>query len=300
MSDTAIETRQLSKYFGNFAAVDKVNLHVPRGTIYGYLGANGAGKTTTIRMLLNLAKANSGSISVLGQEVPSRFADVARRIGVVPGEVHLFGGLNGRQALDYWGRFLPADAAWRQKLCDDFKLTPRDLDKKIGQYSQGMKQKLILIQAMQHKPQLLILDEPSERLDPLMQSTLYNYVREFAAAGHTVFFSSHNLAEVEKVCHHVGIIKDGVLVEQDSLENLKKRLPRFAKIWFKTPVDPQKLAGHFNIRHSEGHFMELEIDGQSDKLVKLLAQFDVADLHIPPSSLEDYFMDFYREGNRRA
>jgi len=290
----AIKTKSISKYFDDFKAVDSVDLQVPQGSIYGYLGANGSGKTTTIRMLLNLLKSDSGTIEVLNKSLPKYFKNVAPQIGIVPGEIKLYEELTGLQTLDYFQGFLPGKPTMRSRLTSDFNLQKNDLNKKVRYYSQGMKQKLLLIQAMQHNPDLLILDEPSERLDPLIQNILYEYLKDFQSRGKTVFFSSHNLPEVEKVCDHIGIIKDGQLLVQDKIEDLKGKLPRIIKIAFKEKINPAEFKSNsFSIVQSANKSIELKINGPLEPLMQVLKKYDVQDLEIPESSLESFFMKYY-------
>ncbi|KAA3610443.1 MAG: ABC transporter ATP-binding protein [Calditrichaeota bacterium] len=294
----AIKTHSISKSFDTFKAVDSVNLQVPNGSIYGYLGANGSGKTTTIRMLLNLLKVDSGSIEILGNPLPKSFVKIAPKIGVVPGEIKMYEELTGVQTLDYFQGFLPGKPVLRSQLTNDFKLTEVDLSKKVRYYSQGMKQKLLLIQAMQHDPQLLILDEPSERLDPLIQNILYDYIMDFQSRKKTVFFSSHNLPEVEKICDHIGIIKDGRLLVQDKISDLKEKLPRVVKITFKEKINFADFnTNSFKVIESFDKTLQLKIQGSMQPLMQLLKKYDVNDLEIPESSLESFFMKYYLESN---
>lgn len=298
----AIQTRSLTKSFNNFTAVDRVDLKVPVGSIYGYLGANGAGKTTTIRVLLDLIRADSGSLEMLGHKLPKSFSRLADKIGVVPGEIRLYEELSGRETLDYFQGFLPSKPVLRENLLNDFKLKTSDLEKKVRHYSQGMKQKLLLIQAMQHNPDLLILDEPSERLDPLIQQVLYSYIKDFSDQGKTVFFSSHNLPEVEKICDHIGIIKDGKLLVQEGIEDLKARLPRQINIKFNGHfklTDFKKLAGISLLKHDKNS-LQMSVDGELGPLLQVLKNYNVYDLDFPESSLEHFFMTYYRDNNDRT
>ncbi|MCB0284128.1 MAG: ABC transporter ATP-binding protein [Calditrichae bacterium] len=298
----AIQTRALTKSFNNFTAVDQVDLEVPVGSIYGYLGANGAGKTTTIRMLLDLIRPDSGSLEILGHKMPESFSRFANKIGVVPGEIRLYEELTGRETLDYFQGFLQSKPILRENLLRDLKLKTSDLDKKVRYYSQGMKQKLLLIQAMQHNPDLLILDEPSERLDPLIQQVLYKYINEFSNQGKTVFFSSHNLPEVEKICDHIGIIKDGKLLVQERIEDLKSRLPRQVIVKFNGHfkiADFKKIPGLSLIAHSK-NTLEMSVEGELGPLLHVLKDYDVSDLDFPESSLEHFFMTYYRDNNGRT
>jgi len=297
----AIRTQMLSKSFAGVKAVNNIDLEVQAGSIYGYIGANGSGKTTTIRMLLGLIKAGSGTIQILDKEIPQSFHLVAPYLGVVPGEIRLYEELTGRETLDYFQGFLKSKATLREKLLADFKLNGKDLNKKVRYFSQGMKQKLLLIQAMQHNPDLLILDEPSERLDPLIQQTLYSYIADFQSRGKTIFFSSHNLAEVEKVCDYIGILKDGRLLVQDKISVLKKRLPRMVKIKFSENINPKDFeSDKIMIEGFNNGTLILKVDGPMGTLLNLLKKYNVTDLDIPESSLESFFMGYYRAGENNA
>jgi ABC-2 type transport system ATP-binding protein len=293
--DFAVKCEQLSKIFAGRQVVNQINLNVPYGAVYGYLGSNGAGKTTTIRMVINLLKADTGTIEVFGIRLPRNFNTIAPNIGYVPGEIVLYDELSGLELLDYLQNFLKTEVPLRQKLLADFKLSKKDLAKKIRYYSQGMKQKLLLIQAMQHNPELLILDEPSERLDPLMQTVLYEYINEFKKKGKTVFLSSHNLFEVEKICDHIGIIKDGKLLVQEKAQNLREKLPRFVNIFFLQKINPEDFEReNITVINSETDKISLKITGPMELLMRLLQNYKVHNLEMPVSALESYFLDYYK------
>jgi len=291
----AIKTSNITKIYHSHKAVNQVNIEVPPGCVYGYLGANGAGKTTTIRMMLNLIKPDDGQIEILGNKLPEYFNSITRRLGIVPGEITLYEELTGYEILNYFQGFLHSEALLKDQLLADFKLSHKDLNKKVRHYSQGMKQKILLVQAMQHNPDLLILDEPSEKLDPLMQNVFYEYIREFRNKGKTIFLSSHNLPEVEKVCDNIGIIKDGSLMVQDKIDELKKDLPRIVKLSFKEKANPQdfKMEGITIIKAAESQ-LDLKIKGPLESLLKILTKYKTHNLEIPESPLESYFMEFYR------
>ncbi len=289
----AIRTRNLSKSYNGVPAVQDINLQVPAGTIYGYLGANGAGKTTTIRMLLNLHKPDTGDIRMLNHAM-DQFAHIAPRIGLAPSDIRLYDEMTGTETLNYFQRFLPGTAVLRPKMCDALRMTERDLNKKVRYYSQGMKQKLLLIQAMQHDPDLLILDEPSERLDPAMQMRLYELLTEFKNRGKTVFFSSHNLPEVERICDYIGIIKNGRLIEQDALTTLKARLKHVLYFVFgkANPVLPQFPGAHWHI--TSPYEAELHYRGTLEPIWRRLSGLPVKQIEIRESALESFFMEYYR------
>ena len=293
--DYAIKTSNITKIYKDQKAVDDVNIQVPTGCVYGYLGANGAGKTTTIRMLLNLIKPDNGNIEVLGIKIPHQFNSVSSRIGVVPGEITIYEELTGHEILNYFQGFLKTDPYLKSQLLADFKLKDRDLNKKVRQYSQGMKQKILLVQAMQHNPDLLILDEPSEKLDPLMQNVFYEYIKEFKNMHKTVFLSSHNLPEVEKVCDNIGIIKDGRLLTQDKVNNLKTDLPRLVKITFNESINKKDfIIDSTSIIKATDNKLELKIKGPLEPLMRVLQKYKTHNLEMPESPLESYFLEFYK------
>jgi len=293
--DYAIKTSQITKIYKDQKAVDNVNIQVPVGCVYGYLGANGAGKTTTIRMLLNLIKPDDGTIDVLGMKIPQHFNRISSKIGVVPGEITIYEELTGYEILNYFQGFLKTDPILKDQLLSDFKLYDRDLNKKVRQYSQGMKQKILLVQAMQHNPDLLILDEPSEKLDPLMQNVFYEYLNDFRKKGKTVFLSSHNLPEVEKICDNIGIIKDGQLLVQDKIDHLKKDLPRLVKVTFLETINQKDfIIESANIIKATNNQLDLKIKGPLEPLMKVLQKYKTHNLEMPESPLESYFMEFYK------
>ena len=297
--DYAIKASQITKLYKDQKAVDRADIQVPLGCVYGYLGANGAGKTTTIRMLLNLLKPDEGTIDILGKKMPQHFNGISARIGVVPGEITIYEELTGHEILNYFQGFLNTDPFLKARLLLDFELKERDLSKKVRQYSQGMKQKILLVQAMQHNPDLLILDEPSEKLDPLMQNVFYEYIREFRNNGNTVFLSSHNLPEVEKVCDNIGIIKDGQLLVQDKIEQLKKDLPRLVIITFKEPVNNINFPTEdLDVLKADKNELHVKIKGPLEQLLKAFQTYKIHNIEMPESPLESYFMEFYKTDSK--
>lgn len=294
MPNNAIETRSLTKLYSTGKGITNIDLLVPEGCIFGFLGSNGAGKTTTIRVLLGLLRYEQGSISILGKSMPQNYARINSRLGIVPGEIQLYQELTGLQLLDYFQGFMKGKPVMRAELLDAFGLSSNDLAMKVRHYSQGMKQKLLLIQAMQHDPDLLILDEPSERLDPLNQQLLYDYIRAFKKRGKTIFFSSHNLPEVEKLCDHVGIVKDGCLLVQEEVEILKQKIPRCVEIWFSSVYDAHDFSDpRLNIIEEKPDYVKLELTGDVGPLLKMCSKYDIREMFIPPPSMEKLFMSYY-------
>jgi ABC-2 type transport system ATP-binding protein len=217
----AIHTELLTRSYGPRRGIERVSLSVPQGSLYGFLGPNGAGKTTTIRVLLGFLSATSGSASVLGMDCWRDSARIKAEVGSIPGDLRLWPWLRGRTALSLFGQVRRRDIRGEgRRLAEELEL---DLNVKVRQMSRGMRQKLGLILAVAHRPRLLILDEPTTGLDPLMQERLRGILKRMSAAGSTVFFSSHTLSEVEDLCERVAIVRGGRIVADDTLEALRRR-----------------------------------------------------------------------------
>jgi ABC-2 type transport system ATP-binding protein len=298
-----VEAEGLTKYYGPHRGLEDLTLSVQPGEVFGYLGPNGAGKTTTIRLMLDFIRPSRGSIRVLGA-APRGPAGVAsrRRIGYLPGELSFDGHDSAADLL----RFL-ADArggvAHRTivDLAERFEL---DLRRRLPEMSRGNKQKVGLVQAFMHEPELLVLDEPTSGLDPLMQQEFLELVRESRAAGQTIFMSSHVLAEVQHAADRVGIVRDGRLVAVERVESLGKRAKRHVEIHFNGPVpadDFQGLPGVTELQ-VEGAILRCTMDGMLDPLIKAAARHTVADMISTEPDLEETFLSYYysQEGDRDA
>jgi ABC-2 type transport system ATP-binding protein len=298
-----IEAEGLTKFYGPHRGLENLSLEVPAGEVFGYLGPNGAGKTTTIRLLLDFIRPTSGAVRVLGAP-PRSAAGVAarRRIGYLPGELSF----DGRESAADLLRFL-ADArggvAWRTvtDLADRFEL---DLKRHIPDLSKGNKQKVGLVQAFMHEPELLILDEPTSGLDPLMQQEYLELVRETRANGQTIFMSSHVLAEVQHAADRVGIVRDGHLVAVERVESLGKRAKRHVEIHFDGPVPASDFEGLSGVTELQvdGAILRCTVDGMLDPLIKAAARHRVADLISTEPDLEETFLSYYytQEGDGHA
>jgi ABC-2 type transport system ATP-binding protein len=290
----AIETSGLTKRYRTNTALDGVSLTVPAGSIYGFLGPNGAGKTTTIRILLGFIRATAGEATILGHDSWSDGVRARSGIGYLVGPDALYPDMTGIAMLDHASGLSGAASVLRSHLLDALELSNDALRRRLSTYSKGMRQKVALIAAMQHDPALLILDEPSDGLDPLIQRNFEETLRESNRRGNTVFMSSHDLPEVERVCERVAIVRGGKLLAEESIADLARRHRRQATVLFNGPV-PAALPDARGIRvvASEGSRAELEIDGEIGPLLTVLAGLDVADLLLPPPRLEDIFMGFY-------
>ena len=288
-----ITTSDLTKYYGPVRGIDGVNLEVRQGEVFGFLGPNGAGKTTTIRILLDMVRPTRGTAQVFGLDVRRDSVQLRRRLGNLQGEVALFDTLRGMAVLNLLGSFRgPTGTARMAQLAERLDL---DLSRTVRTYSHGMRQKLAIIQAFMHDPELLILDEPSSGLDPLMQREFYNLVLEEKARGKTVFLSSHILPEVERVCDRVGIIREGRLVAVEEVESLKRRKRRKMEIVLREePSDAMLHLPGAQLIRRDGLTLEYQVSGDIGPLLTEVAKLPVQDIVFPEPTLEDAFMDFYQ------
>ena len=287
-----IRTSGLSKFYGRVRGIEALDLEVQKGEIFGFLGPNGAGKTTTIRLLIGLLHPTSGGAEILGQEAGS--TEARRSIGYVPGEVAFYQEMTGDELLALLGRFHQGDFQKRQQyLASKLDL---DLKRPIRGYSRGMKQKLAIIQALRHDPELLILDEPTLGLDPLVQREFYSLLMEEKARGKTVFLSSHILPEVERVADRVGIVREGRLAAVEEVGTLKLKKVRRLQLWLREEVPAQALEMEgVDVLSRQGKHLELAVHGHIDRLLPWLSRLPVEEMVFAEASLEDTFMKFYRK-----
>ena len=292
---SVITTSDLTKYYGTVRGIDGVNLEVRQGEVFGFLGPNGAGKTTTIRILLDMIRPTSGSAQVFGLDVRRDSVQIRRRLGNLPGDVALYDTLRGIEVLKLLGSFRgPAGTRRVPELAERLDL---DLSRTVRAYSHGMKQKLAIIQAFMHDPELLILDEPTLGLDPLMQREFYSLVMEEKARGKTVFLSSHILPDVERVCNRVGIIREGRLVAVEEVESLKRRKRRRMELVMKEdPFDGMLHIPGAQLVRRDGRSLEYLVSGDVQTVLKGVAQLPVQDIVFPEPPLEEAFMEFYQPG----
>ncbi len=286
-----IRTENLTKYYGNIKGIENVSFSVKKGEIFGFLGPNGAGKTTTIRTLLGFLKPTSGNAYIFGLNIKEDGKDIKQNIGYIPGDLNLYNHITGGQFIDYFIKLRDTGAYLLDDLLSIFEIP---LDRKIKGYSKGMKQKLGIIQAFMHDPELVIMDEPTSSLDPLLQQNFYNFIKKEKKKGKTMFFSSHILSEVDKICDRVGIIKKGSIVTLEDIETLKDKKGKIIKV--KIKEKPGKFKGPKNIKVKDGWIQFVATD-DIDKWIKKLAKYTIIDLEINEFSLEDIFLHYY-EGSK--
>lgn len=289
----AIATNQLTKSYGKFLALDSLDMEVKTGEVFGFLGPNGAGKTTTIRLLLDVLRPSSGSATVLGLEPRADSTELRRRLGYLPGDFVVDGRQTPRQYLTYLGNLRGGVSQSRvETLADRYEL---NLELHIGSLSKGNRQKVGLVQAFMHSPELLILDEPTSGLDPLMAREFLTMVDESRQAGQTVFMSSHILSEVQHVADRAAIIRQGKLVAVDEVEELRSRAIRRVQVTFASNVPHEPFANLDGVADVvvEESVLRCRLTGQADGLVKAAAQFEVIDFISEEPDLEELFFHYY-------
>jgi ABC-2 type transport system ATP-binding protein len=289
-----IATSGLSKDYGSGRGLFGLDLEVHQGEVFGFLGPNGAGKSTTMRLLLDLIRPTSGSARILGLDTRGDSLEIRRRVGFLPGDLALYPKQTGRAVLDYLADLRGGvDPRARDSLAERLNA---DLDRPVHELSTGNRQKLGLIQAFMHEPELLILDEPIAGLDPLVQQSFHAMLGEVSAQGRTVFLSSHTLSEVDRVAHRVAILREGRLVVVDSLENLRKVAVQRLEIEFSAPVDVSEFRALREVTEAqaEGRTVTVSFEGSADSVVKAAAAHEVQAIRPSGQDLEDIFLRYYR------
>ncbi len=301
-SAAVIEMKGLSKEYGSGSsktvALDNLNLNVNRGEIFGYLGPNGAGKTTTIRMLLDLIRPSAGSATIFGMDIRNDSVEIHRRIGFLPGELSLWDGRTGNQIITYVAS-IRGDTKGIVKHADELaERLDLDTTKRVRDLSSGNKRKLGLVIAMMHSPELLILDEPTGGLDPLVQQTFHEMMGEYRAKGRTVFLSSHVLSEVQAICDRVGILRDGELKAVESVEKITNVEFNWVDVTFRDAIPeglPQQLDSMPSITDvsTNGTRVRMRMIGDFDPLLRAISGGYVEMLQVEEPSLEEIFLAFY-------
>lgn len=295
MADPAIFARGLTKSYGRVQALRGIDLEVQRGEIFGFLGPNGAGKTTAIRCLLDMIRPDGGTLRVLGLDPQADPVAVHTRAGYLPGELTLEDNLTAEQQLRYLAALRGNRLDWShvQWLAKRLDL---DLKRSIKNLSKGNKQKVGVIQALMHQPELLLLDEPTASLDPLLQHEVLRMVLDARQQGATVFFSSHILSEVQEIADRVGIIRQGLLVEVAETQALVQRALRRVRLRFREAAPSEALSGIPGVKilaAGDGLSLLLQVEGEMDALIKALARYPVVEFETERPSLEEVFLAYY-------
>jgi len=295
MSAPPIRTRGLGKRYGTLVALEDLSLEVAEGEVFGFLGPNGAGKTTTIRLLLGLLRPDAGEIAVLGQRLPAHAVGWRRAIGFLPGDMAFWPRLSGWETLEFLARLSGRPPTARDRLLARLGLAGAELARPVRTYSDGMKQKLGLVQALQCAPRLVLLDEPTKGLDPLVQQAFYEIVADLKRGGATVFLSSHVLPEVERVCDRVAMLRRGAVVSLGDVEALRRSERRRVVADFAEPVDAARLAHFGEVVVARAEHVELLVaPAELPALISRLGMLPLADLVVERPTLEEAFLEHYR------
>ncbi len=291
MKNCILEIQNLTKYYGKTRGVENLSLKLEEGEIFGFIGPNGAGKSTTIRSIMKLINKTSGNILIDGKEFEKDDIKIKEKIGYLPSEIYLYDDLTVKEMLDYHESFYKKDIHKRRtELVNRLEL---DEKKKIEDLSLGNLKKLGIILAIMHEPKILILDEPTSGLDPIMQNVFYDLLKEEKAKGNTIFYSTHILSEVSKICDRVGIIKNGSLIKIENMEELSKKHLKFVTI---TSTDINEIEEELdaNIVFREENTIRFGNNLSDDELIKILAKFKIDKILIEEATLEDMFLHYYK------
>ncbi len=290
---SVISIEQLTKQYGRRNAIDRIDLHVEEGTLFGILGPNGSGKTTMIRLLLGLLKPTGGGAKIFGWDCWRHSRRIKAETGYLPGDLRLYPWLTCRRAARIFGPMRKRDLSGRyEELAGEFELDP---DVPVREMSRGMRQKLGLILALAPNPRLLILDEPTTALDPLMQDRLYDRLRSLASAGHTIFFSSHTLSEVEQLCEIIAILREGQLATVETVEELRARAVRPITIQWDSNVNPDTFPPpeFLTIQNRTDRQWQAALTGDLMELIRWSAEQPIENLSIGDADMNRVFRDFY-------
>lgn len=282
-----IETNNLTKYYGKIKGVEDLTFSVKKGEIFGFLGPNGAGKTTTIRTLLGYLYPTRGSATIFGRNIKDDIVEIKREVAYIPGDLNIYGHMTGKEFLDYFAALRNREMILLDELLNTFKVP---LDRKLKGYSRGMKQKIGIIQAFMDDPEMVIMDEPTLGLDPLLQQKFYDFLIKQKNHGRTMFLSSHILSEVDRVCDRVGIIKNGNLIALEDVETLKSKRGKIIRL--KIKEEPESFDGPKDMRIKNGWIEFIALD-DIDSWIKKFSKYTIQDLVINDFSLEDIFIHYY-------
>ena len=291
MKDYFLELRYLKKYYGNSRGIENVSLKLKKGDIYGFVGPNGAGKSTTIRTIMGLINKTGGDILFDGEELNSDDERTKKRIGYLPSEINLYDDMRVSEIFNYHESFYENDTTKRRR--ELVKLLKIDENKKIEDLSLGNLKKVGIVLALMHEPELLILDEPTSGLDPLMQSIFHDILLEEKKKGTTILYSSHVLSEVSNICDKVGFIKDGIIIKEDTIDNIMKDNYTYLTI-SSSDIDKIKKELKLDIVSENNKETKFINNMDTNKLLKILSRYKIDKLLIENISLEDLFANYYK------
>lgn len=291
MKKCILEIQNLTKYYGKIRGVENLTLKLEEGEIFGFIGPNGAGKSTTIRSIMNLINKSSGKVFVENKEFNKDCIDIKEKIGYLPSEIYFYDDLTVKQMLDYHESFYKKDIHNRRiELVNKLQL---DEKKKIEDLSLGNLKKLGIILAFMHEPKILILDEPTSGLDPIMQNIFYDLLKEEKAKGHTIFYSTHVLSEVSKICDRVGIIKEGQLIKIEKIEDLFSNSLTVVTVTSNQVSDIEKEL-NIDIISKDENTIQFGNSLSHDELIKKLSKYKIDRILIEEATLEDMFLHYYK------
>jgi len=289
--ETVLEIRNLKKYYGKFRGVEDVSLKLDNGEVYGFIGPNGAGKSTTLRAIMNLINKTSGNVYINGKEVNKNDIALKETIGYLPSEINLYEDLTVKQMLDFHSSFYNRDLNKRRKqLVNLLKL---DESKKIEDLSLGNLKKLGIVLALIHEPQILILDEPTSGLDPIMQNIFYGLLLEEKRKGTTILYSTHVLSEVSKICDRIGYIKEGKIIQEDTVENIEKNNITYLTI-DSSDIDKIKKELNLKIIYEDNTIVKFINNLPANEVLQKLTKYNINKLLIEEVSIEDLFIEYYK------
>ncbi len=288
---TILETKNLTKYYGKALGIKDVNIKVEEGEIFGFIGPNGAGKSTTIRLLMSLIYPTSGEAKLFGKDAIEFGPEVRENIGYLPSEIFYYDKMKVRELLNYSASFYNKDCSKRIKELSD--IMELDLNRRIEDLSYGNKKKVGIVQGLLHEPKLIILDEPTGGLDPLMQQKFFNIIREENKKGATILFSSHILSEVQELCHRVAVIKDGSIIEVADIKTLRENnYKKVSILGNDLNKEVFNLDGVTQLRQVDGE-ITLFYKGDINKLIKAISTVKAMDVNLQEPTLEEIFMHYY-------
>ena len=289
--DTIIELKHLKKYYGTTKGIEDVSLKINKGEIYGFIGPNGAGKSTTIRTIMGLINKTSGSILINGKELKKDDLNIKRNIGYLPSEINLYSDMTVKEMLDYHESFYDKDINKKRK--ELVKLLKVPEDKPIADLSLGNLKKVGIVLSLMHEPEILILDEPTSGLDPIMQNVFHELLIKEKEKGTTILYSSHVLSEVSSICDKVGFIKEGKIIKEDSIDNIKKEHYTYLKISSKE-IDSIKKELKLKVYKESDNEVIFINNLNPNELISKLSKYNINHLLIEEVSLEDLFINYYK------